>query len=593
MRSRKIYMLVRAVLFMMVLSPVGNGTAGAVDTPYAAPIVYRQTNTLILDHEDIKGWPEGDSQMNNDHRQFTGVTVSADGSQILFSGCAYFTDLDPTGATCRPFVVNPDGTALQDASSIFPPDVVDPNWGWGWGNMRINDDGSRFFIKVQRYEWAVIDEVQVYYYDIPGGTSGRAEADGFWPGGFDWFNINIDGSQFYHGKYDGGAAGRGLWYTNYGGAKNLIFDVSTLPCDPGSSFCNHLNLMGFLGSAAQGGRNFFSYTSYYESNASPNNKSAMWYTDLAGNKQKLTNEDHHWVWPGDWRGTSQADGTKALYGRRHAYGDPYYLYTTNVATGAERLVTWTSNLNGMTPFMTRSGRYVFVNGGSGDYGHHYHTLFDLNRGTSRDTWSYHFIGAGSISNITADDRYYYATTATPTSTYQQRLYRVDTNPGPADFGQAPNITGINLSSSRIRHDLDPPDLVAAAVTVTDSQGLANIDWVRLAVLVDGAEEPPFAMGREPLAFPTGDAGGTYLYDDGTHGDETAGDGIFTFDAIATRKGDYEGFNTWYTHYGLPHPVGIRIIAKDVDHNYTIADTTLTITEGPSSDAGTILLLLED
>ena len=119
-----------------------------------------------------------------------------------------------------------------------------------------------------------------------------------------------------------------------------------------------------------------------------------------------------------------------------------------------------------------------------------------------------------------------------------------------------------------------------AVRVSDQQGLDNIEKVRLAVLVEGMENTYWAMGREPLAFPTGDPGSVLLSDDGTHGDQVAGDGIFTFDAIATRKGGREegGFNTWYLHYALPNDVGIRIIAYDVDGNSTIADTSLTIAD---------------
>jgi hypothetical protein len=544
------------------------GMAVAESTSYPAPILYKQANTLILDKEDIKGWPADDP--NSDYRQFTGVTVSADGSKVLFSACADYTAI---GTDCRPFVVDPDGTGLLDASAVFPPDIKSRSWGWG--NMRINDDGSRFFVMAHRYESGVIDERQVYYYDIPGGTAGRAETDGFAPPeAADWFNINSTGSRFYHGKYDNGPA-EGFWYTDFGGSKNLIFDVSTLPCDAGTQLCDHLNLAAFLGSSAQGDRTFFSWMSYYLSNGSPDNRSAMWFSDLSGNTQKLTGDDHSWVWSGDWRGVSNSDGTWALYARRHASGDPYQLYVVDVATGGEELVTWTSRTSTPASFMTRSGRYVFVAGESGDAGVHYHTLIDLVSGGERDSWSYHLPTSGNVSNITADDRYYYVTTTQLGSS----LYRVDTAPeASADFSQAPNIEAIRFSCPYLLHD--ESGRVAVSVKVTDSQGAANIESVLLTAIVEGRESPPWPMGRGPLAFPSGDPGSTWLYDDGTHGDETPGDGVFSFDAIATRKGDYEGFNTWYSHFSLPHNVGIRIVAKDKDSNYTIADTELTITDQP-------------
>ena len=93
---------------------------------------------------------------------------------------------------------------------------------------------------------------------------------------------------------------------------------------------------------------------------------------------------------------------------------------------------------------------------------------------------------------------------------------------------------------------------------------------------------PWDVNRWPSPAETPDR--FCLRDDGTSGDTTAGDGIFTYDLIATRKGDYDGFNTWYTHYDLPAEVGIRVIVKDIDGNYGIADTNLMITgdvpEGP-------------
>jgi hypothetical protein len=535
---------------------------------YSTAIEHKQANTVILDREDLKGWPA--DAPNSDDRQFTGVTVSGGGTKVLFSACAYYT---ASGTECRPFVVDSNGTGLQDGSAVFPADLVSRSWGWG--NLRINDAGSRFFVKVQRYEYLVINEMQVNYFDIPAGTVGRAQTDGFYPDGAWWFNINATGSRFYEGEYDNGPS-EGFWYTNFGGSKTLIFDVASLPCDPASILCDSLNLSAFLGSSAQNDRTFFSWTHKFLGNAHADNRAAMWVSDLSGNKHQLTSDEHYWVWEGDWRGVSNGAGTKALYGRVHTSGDPYQLFVVDVATGTEQLVTWSPSVsNYPVTFMTRSGRYVFARGESGDAGFHYHTLIDLSKGGERDTWSYYLPPSWEVSNITNDDRYYYVTAPPPGSSYGQLLYRVDTAATTvADFTQAPNLTAIECTAPALIH----ADGVTVAFTaqVTDAQGLSNIDWVNLSVLVDGREEPPWPMGREPLAFPTGDPGATLMYDDGTHGDAVAGDGIFTFDAVATRKGDYEGFNTWYSHFSLPHDVGIRIIAKDKDENFTIADTRLTI-----------------
>ncbi len=95
--------------------------------------------------------------------------------------------------------------------------------------------------------------------------------------------------------------------------------------------------------------------------------------------------------------------------------------------------------------------------------------------------------------------------------------------------------------------------------------------------MEDLESPDIYMPRKPLAFPFGDFGWTVLYDDGSHGDVTVGDGVFTHDAIATRKGGYDDWNTWFSNFTLPHEVGIRIVVKDAEGNYTTADTTLWIT----------------
>ena len=38
----------------------------------------------------------------------------------------------------------------------------------------------------------------------------------------------------------------------------------------------------------------------------------------------------------------------------------------------------------------------------------------------------------------------------------------------------------------------------------------------------------------------------------------------------------EGWNTWYYHNSLPAPLGIRVVVRDKDYNYAVADTQLLI-----------------
>ncbi len=144
-----------------------------------------------------------------------------------------------------------------------------------------------------------------------------------------------------------------------------------------------------MGSSVQGDHSFFSWVSYYEANADPDNRSAMWHTTLAGPAQKLTAEDHLWVDGGSWRGVTTADGSSAVYQYRHRSGDPKEVHVVDVATGTERFVTSTTDLNPLTTFITRDGRYLFALGSNGVYGYHYNTLYDLQTGGVRDSWSYH------------------------------------------------------------------------------------------------------------------------------------------------------------------------------------------------------------
>ena len=533
----------------MILCLVLVGFASTSQAQYAAPIVYKQTISQIVVRNQVAGWPTG--WENSDWRYFNGVVASANGAKVFFSVCEYYSSPDE----CRPFVANSNGTGIQDVSAIFPANLVDTSWGWD--NMVINDTGSEVFIRAQ------LDDGKVYiqYLDTSTLATGQAVTQAWWAGYFDWFTANSSASRLFTGKHDWGTS-EGLAYIDRSGLAQKYLDIAALP----TSGCCGLNSLWYMGTSAQGNQSFFSWNHYYEFNADPDNRSAMWHTTLAGPAQKLTTENHLWIDEGDWRGVSTADGSTAVYQYRHRWGDPKEVHVVDVATGTERFVTSTTDLNPLNTFITRDGHYLFAEGGNGQYGHHYKTLYDLQSGGARDSWSDHILlELRNYSNITADNRYYFVTD-------KVALYRVDMRGG--EFSKAPNVHSIVFTKPYLWHD--DSEQIGITVDVSDAQGIANVEWVKLEVLVEDLELPDYDMGRKPLAFPTGDFGWTYLYDDGTHGDVTAGDGTFTHDAIATRKGDYDGFNTWYSIFTLPHDVGIRIVVKDLDGNYTTADTDLWI-----------------
>jgi hypothetical protein len=548
------------VIFVLTASPAA--TQGMA--PYSAQIEYKETITTIVDDQDTTTvWPlPGGTTL---YRGFSTLAASGDGSKVVFRVC----DLHSGGEGCRVLLANADGSSLEDISAIFPPNIV--STAWSWGNLRINDDGSKVFIRAQ------LDDGKSYIceYDVGTGGTGTATGDWWWSSQFDWFDIDDDASRFFVGKHDEGfdpIAGRnirGLYWSDYGSTRLQYVDIyADLPCN-GS--CNNLNMVTQLGGSADGDRAFFTWMSDYLGNGHPDNRSAMWMSVLPHTVSKVTADDHYWVWEGDERGVCDQSGGKVLYQYRHLSGDPKITDLVDVATGTSTQLTWTTGLNPVNAFITRSGEYAMFSGEKGDVGaKQYLTLVDLDLGRERDTWSYHLPPVErEVSSSTNDDGSYFVTNYVD-------LQRVDMAVGlSGDYSQAPNITGIAFTAPYLWHDDSAQ--IGITVSVTDSQGLGDIDTVTLAVLVEGVEEPIWSMPREPLAFPTGDPGATLLYDDGTHGDVTAGDGIFTFDAIATRKTDPITWNTWYSQFTLPHQVGVRIIAEDLGGNATIADTTLWIT----------------
>jgi hypothetical protein len=264
----------------------------------------------------------------------------------------------------------------------------------------------------------------------------------------------------------------------------------------------------------------------------------------------LTGERHYWVERDlEPRGICSEDGSLALYEYIHRYGEPRILSVVDMTTGTQTELTRTTDLNGWDTFMSRDGRYVFVSGGAcSEGGYHYRTLLDLQQGTERDTGSYHLpSGYSRMSNLTADNASYFLSHA-------DALYRVDLQPTTTVI-KAPRITHVAWTAPAL---LDAPEArIGIRVTIEDDRGAANIERVHMEPIIEGRERPDWAMGREPLAYPGGYPGGDFcwslLYDDGTHGDAVAGDGVFGLDTIATRQsGRSEGdWNTWFQHVTLP------------------------------------------
>lgn len=577
-------MITRVTIFPVILFSFVSLNTAVQAAWYEKGIVHQQAVTKILKRGDAR-W-EGEPNQNYNYRS---VLVSADGSKVLFTVSCEFCDPKEV----RPFLVSPDGSDLQDHSGMLPDDITN-RWS-AWSNLIINDDASKIFFRAY-VETGYYDDQRMYVYDVASSTRSLAlNQQNIGNVGSAWhFRINETGSRVFLDKFDDGYDDyleknrKGLFYAPTGGDKIWYLDIDTLDCAPPPySHCGNLNLFNLLGVSVRNDRAFFTWDS---NTGDTDPTTGFWYTGLDGNAVLLTDE-HYSISEGDNRGISNAEGSEAIYKYRHAYGDILRLSVVDVPSGTESVVGWASSLNGFDAHMTRSGRYILTKGAYGDHGTYYQTMIDLQTGKSRDTWSYYLPTMwGRTSNITENDRYYFHTVDYwPQSEDDVGLYRIDMQT--QGDSQAPYVQQIAFDSPVL------PDIedvtIGVRVKITDPQGIYNIDWVRLTPLVEGQETPAWAMGREPLAFPAGDAGSTLLYDDGTHGDETAHDGIFSFDSIATRKGDREedGFNTWYRHYALPAPVGIRIIVKDNDNNYAIADTQLVISKTRATTVAPMLYLL--
>ncbi|MBF0242405.1 MAG: hypothetical protein HQK64_07995 [Desulfamplus sp.] len=537
---------------------------------YESEIEYQQSVTKIVGRGDISWGSKADS-----YYKFGSVVVSADGSTVLFTGRCQYCDQ----AEVRPFIVNPDGSNIRDISQMLPSDIT-TRWS-GWRNMTISDDSSKVFFRAV-VETGYYDDEYIYSYDLASSKTELAVSidGGFSPFSSSWlFRIDSTGSTIYLDKFNSGwdqtlkKSKKGLFYAENGSNISWYFDVDTLPCQ---SYCGDLNMFSLLGVSAKNGRAFFQWNSDYKKTDGKDNHTALYYTDLTGTPTKLS-DDHYHIYDGDPRGISDSEGNVVIYRFKHDPQALQKLAVVDVKSNKSKEVAWTKGLNGFSAHLSRSGNYLLVNGEYGDEGTYYQTLIDLKSEKSKDTWSYQMMSRwGTTSNLTEDDRYFFY--SIDDTDANSGLYRVDTKSKGGD--RAAYVEYISFSAPAL---LDQDGVTIAVQTkISDPQGAENIEWVKLLPIIEGHEDPSWSMGRVPIAFPSGDAGSTRLYDDGTHGDLLANDGIYTFDSIATRKGDHEGetWNTWYQHYPLPSDLGIRIIVKDRDNNYTISDTTLRITNDP-------------
>ena len=541
---RKSYLpLTRNCLLLLLLCiPMGQAFADW----YPAPIDYRQTMTVVVRETDVDDWQSDKVRYPSD------LVVSANGSTIAFKVKV------SSSAEDHIFIAKANGSGLTDITGSLPAGVAAKDLG----TLQLNDNGSRlFFFHVN------LDEI--YYCDLAPVSCAQA-VDNMFPG-VPWIGkpylINSEGTDLYF-KFNEGRhpitkePRLGIYTTGVGGAGGTplrIMHIEDLQCSYGD--CLDMYRLKLLGGSADVDRLLFRWDRGRPPPTYPPPR-AMWMLE-GGLPVRVPDEEHHYVWDGPYSRVVSADGKVALYEYCDS-GNPVRLYAVDLDSGGKTLVAETTDPNWFVhgPSLSSNGKYArFASG------RFLSTLADLKTGGKRDTWSSVFgesgcVGASNLTDLTATGRYYFMGSRCD-GTKTAKIHRVDT--APTSFGNTPRITAIKFSQPALLKD--GATTIVIAVTVSDSQGAGNIEWVRIHSLVDGLEAPEW-LNFDPLSFFW-----PLLLDNGSNGDEVAGDGIYTFNAVSTTL----NASNFYTRYSLPHDVGIRVVAKDKDGNYAIADTRLTVT----------------
>ena len=546
------------ILFLAVSFLVSD--KALVSAEHVARIEYRSTLTKILDEADFL---EGESAY---YCGISDFVISADGSKIAFQ--VTFPSRQDL------YVMNRDGSNTT---------LINGSTGWpdadGGGTLEINQDGSRvFFIAFEE-----TPDDDIYYYDTTSGTCVYA-LNAAITSPRKKYAINSAGTRiFLRHQANSDPTQKGLFYADAGGSATQILNYGQLPCEQTPDCGTWYNNLYFVGASGNGNRVIFTWDRKDGSGFSR----AMWQSDIGGNFSQTPNESNKYVWdqgnPKLMRMVSD-DAARALYIASDGTTDEISI--VNLNTNQKTLLVQCDDIDYAT-LSADGSRARFL----GQY--YRHTLYNQDTKTFRDTIPSYIpvLNSGNtirVSDLTEDNRCFLARLHS-TADDLDKIVLVDMNP--TDFSQAPNISKIQLSEPYLYHEGETE--IRAYVHVSDAQGPLTVEWVKLLQLVEGREsieyrrENPNWSNLGPLSFLT-----LYLHDDGTNGDQLAGDGIYTSPPISTRLSTQSAF---FQKYSLPKRIALRAVACDSDDNYTIADAALLITDRPLSGITGIIqnLLLDD
>lgn len=529
----------------------GDADDGSDDGPddggglIGAAIEYTETLTAIVREDDVGAW------LPDYTHSIEGVAASADGSKVAFlvSACGALSE----DKNCwHLYVANADGSNLVDLTPFLPDDRA------GMAELAVNDTGSRVFFRTPLF--GTIHDV--YYCDLAGPSCAAACLDINYSGGHKPYSIDGAGTRLFFRHIAGWdpvaqKTQQGIYYADVGGTPQQILNFDQLP-PPGATLANMMNT---LGCSADGQTILFSWTHAYYS---PPPQVGFWAVGPGGAPHQATPDLFRYVYPvqdAPHKIISADGATVLLYSM---IGEENYLDLLDMASGTR---TTLAQYTGRAPFeyasLSADAKYARFQAGGASLG-----IMDVSTREIRDTLSYYtelsyHLWPPYVSDLVSNGQRYFLGTYLESGA---ALHRVDTRTDAGAFTTAPQVNGVWFDVASVPGD----GSVGATITasVTDAQGAADLEWVKIRNLVDGVEHPSW-MTYDPLLLDS-----AFLYDDATHGDAVAGDGRFSLDKIRANPGC-----NFYERFTLPHNVGVRIIAKDREQNYTMVDTSILVT-GP-------------
>jgi hypothetical protein len=528
---------------------------------YPAPIKYRQIMIKLIDEPNLQGWPTGYETAG---RHIEEIVASRTNNILAFT-----VKLD-VYADKRLYVFG-NGSQLVDCTPYLNAAGVNPNNVYG---LRMSNDGTRIFF-FGTYATDIYYLIPWFIWEVHPAFLGLAGGDGRVP-----YTVNYGGTRlfFKHVAVSGGFSVPGLYYADVGDSTytpHLMMNMNKLPGN------QNTNLLRYLGSSEYGGSLLCTWFS------SISNSTAMWRVPTtynppnpSGDPVKVPLEDHAAVWDeaslpnkivASQLGAPEGMAS-ALYACRDS-GQNEKLYYVDLNSGEKKRLLSADGGGFTFPALYDDGYFARFARFTGPF--HKATRVNLLTGEQRDTHSYWFGESNNSYYLTdlVDDsagtyaRFYYM--ATKPTGLTARIHQVDLAAPPGGRGGAPLISSISFTKQQWSIEDTTPLTVTAQVS--DPKGLANLQYVYMQVLVDGLEQPAWLTNAwKPFSE-------AQMVD--------SGGGIFTCTS------NLQNYSSFYTHYKLPHEVGVRIIAKNKDEHYMIADTTITITTRAAGSLPAILPLL--